>query len=708
MRRTAPERIAAAAAALALATLLGLAAASVVAQGSPQTPVYCEAPRMTGSSNTHGGGGLMVPVSVDQLTDESSLVFAGTVVGFQSCASAGPESIFTRVTLVPDRIMKGAAGKTVRLSIPGGSYGGYRLGVGTSPEFTAGERVIVFAGPNGSDLVPVQGDQSTLEIAADGHVAGSTLDDLASAINKAATGALSPKENARFTIGHAETNYSTLGPSWITSSIPVQYQMNVTNSRPAQLAAQDARNAIANALHTWQNENTAYVAFGPLTETTRTSYENGCDGLNDTTFGISNAAHSSSTLAVTYTCYSGSTMIDADVEIDVDHFGSSWRTNGQGNCDGYFDLETVLLHEYGHALGLGHPSFNGGCASCPVMDGSYGGIQRTLCTDDMLGVVALYTVVGGSPPATPGNVGASRSGAVTLTWGDVTGEMGFEIWRAPLPCASAQDSSFKLLDTVSDNVLSYVDNDYGGGLDAGATYCYKLRSFNTTVPGPFSATVQSDGSQVPTPSPSPTPSPTSTPSPTPTPTPSATPTPTPSLTPSPTPTPSPTRTPSPTPTPSPSPTATPTPTTAPSPTPSPTPAGTPTASPAPTQTTTPTPTPTPTPPLATTEPPSPTESPSATPDESPMPTITPTPTPAPTASPVPSAPPALNGDVDCSGDLNSVDALRILRHVVELGADPACIVRGDTNCDGNIDATDALRVLRNVAGISSLTASCGP
>ena len=55
MRRTAPKRIAAAAAALALATLLGLAAASVVAQGSPQTPVYCEAPRMTGSSNTHDG-----------------------------------------------------------------------------------------------------------------------------------------------------------------------------------------------------------------------------------------------------------------------------------------------------------------------------------------------------------------------------------------------------------------------------------------------------------------------------------------------------------------------------------------------------------------------------------------------------------------------------------------------------------------------------
>jgi hypothetical protein len=87
----------------------------------------------------------MVPVTVDQLTDESSHVFAGNVAGFQSCASGDPDSIVTRVTMVPDRFLKGTAGKTVRLTIPGGTFGTYRLGVGTSPEFTAGERVVVFA-----------------------------------------------------------------------------------------------------------------------------------------------------------------------------------------------------------------------------------------------------------------------------------------------------------------------------------------------------------------------------------------------------------------------------------------------------------------------------------------------------------------------------------------------------------------------------------
>jgi hypothetical protein len=62
--------------------------------------------------------------------------------------------------------------------------------------------------------------------------------------------------------------------------------------------------------------------------------------------------------------------------------------------------------------------------------------------------------------------------------------------------------------------------------------------------------------------------------------------------------------------------------------------------------------------------------------------------------------------VDCSGALNAVDALYVLRHVVGLPGDPVCMARGDTGCDGEIDATDALRILRHVAGIASLAASC--
>lgn len=131
----------------------------------------------------------------------------------------------------------------------------------------------------------------------------------------------------------------------------------------------------------------------------------------------------------------------------------------------------------------------------------------------------------------------------------------------------------------------------------------------------------------------------------------------------------------------------------PTPTPSPTPNQTPPPTPTPTgQTPTPTPTPTPT-------------------------GQTPTVTPTPTATAAPSPPPGglTQGDNDCDGDVDAVDALQDLRHVAALPVDqhPDCTdigaavpaggepqIFGDVDCDGDVDAVDALQILRFVAGLA--------
>jgi hypothetical protein len=103
-------------------------------------------------------------------------------------------------------------------------------------------------------------------------------------------------------------------------------------------------------------------------------------------------------------------------------------------------------------------------------------------------------------------------------------------------------------------------------------------------------------------------------------------------------------------------TPTPTPTQAPTPTPTLTPTTTPAGSPTPTPAPTGSPTPTYTPTLTST------------------PTYTPTPTPTPGVSTSPPTPsgvsptplPSLNGDVNCDGKVDAVDALFILRYVVTL------------------------------------------
>ena len=64
------------------------------------------------------------------------------------------------------------------------------------------------------------------------------------------------------------------------------------------------------------------------------------------------------------------------------HFdeAETWSANGAG-----IDLETVALHELGHALGLDHSADRSA-----VMFASYGGIRRTLGQDDLNGIEALY------------------------------------------------------------------------------------------------------------------------------------------------------------------------------------------------------------------------------------------------------------------------------------------------------------------------------
>ena len=64
--------------------------------------------------------------------------------------------------------------------------------------------------------------------------------------------------------------------------------------------------------------------------------------------------------------------------------------------------------------------------------------------------------------------------------------------------------------------------------------------------------------------------------------------------------------------------------------------------------------------------------PTPTPAPTPTPTPAPTPTPTPASSPTPTT--AMQGDVDCDGDVDAVDSLKVLRHVAGLsvGQQPGC------------------------------------
>jgi peptidoglycan hydrolase-like protein with peptidoglycan-binding domain len=90
-----------------------------------------------------------------------------------------------------------------------------------------------------------------------------------------------------------------------------------------------------------------------------------------------NFASSSTTLAHTFYPDSYWGALQGDMHFN-DWF--TWRVDGSD-----YDLETVALHEAGHALGLAHSD-----SSSAVMYAYYAGVRRNLTQDDVNGIQSLY------------------------------------------------------------------------------------------------------------------------------------------------------------------------------------------------------------------------------------------------------------------------------------------------------------------------------
>lgn len=81
--------------------------------------------------------------------------------------------------------------------------------------------------------------------------------------------------------------------------------------------------------------------------------------------------------------YEGNIHLDAD---------ETWVTSGEviGTTSATIDIQTVLLHELGHSLGLAHEDDLGSGLTAPVMQSLHWGELRTLHQDDINGIQSLY------------------------------------------------------------------------------------------------------------------------------------------------------------------------------------------------------------------------------------------------------------------------------------------------------------------------------
>ncbi len=193
--------------------------------------------------------------------------------------------------------------------------------------------------------------------------------------NQAAAAALANQGARPFT---AE-EYSTIDLNWDQFSDGIAGNDFVTqNYNPKSQPNSSSLTALLNTHASWNNVAGSSFMFEYGGTTDRCpSLVDECrgpqsfDGKNDVAWM---QLRSANTLGVTW---SGTTTDEADMALNTNY---PWNIDGSD-----IDIETVFLHENGHAAGIGHSEISGA-----IMAPVYAGQNRILQSDDVAAIVSIY------------------------------------------------------------------------------------------------------------------------------------------------------------------------------------------------------------------------------------------------------------------------------------------------------------------------------
>lgn len=125
------------------------------------------------------------------------------------------------------------------------------------------------------------------------------------------------------------------------------------------------------------------------------------------------------TLALTSTRYNRRSGWIVSVDIDFNGRDHRWYVDRGESQTGAYDLENTLVHEMGHAIGLGHSEFSDATMAEHSSPGELN--KRTLSEDDIEGVCTIYPD------------GQESPGAPQVVDGRLTTSCGFDTTPSSLP-----------------------------------------------------------------------------------------------------------------------------------------------------------------------------------------------------------------------------------------------------------------------------------